>query len=322
MSNFRTNNDLPYSLERDWQPHRRQSDLWVVQGVIHESRIKQAVYSFRLTVNRVAAGLESFCAVNVSVSDLLHDRSYGDRWSIHHLNAEKEGLSIDHNSLLFQDSAQLLLEEDALAMRLQGEEFSLELCLTRNQELCRQALPLAENNAPRALNHLLLPRLVCRGRLGLGDYSARVEGSGSVERIWGKYPLRRTNCHWERFYLFFDHGDEMTLTSYPRADFRTGLCLMRGREPFALKDYELEALDFQAEGEWQFAAGWRLTIPQYSKTSYYLLPLLTQPLQLPVASAPLGVFDKDSNRLGYAIAELMPGAYADKDKMGLSIFFE
>lgn len=311
-------------LDTEWQPHHGSSDVWQTQGVLRDEA--GVGYGFRMSVHRVRAGLESFCVINSALHHFASGKTSAGRWSIHHLDGEKDNLFIDADSIIFSDSAHLMLEKDALALRLRGAGFGLDLRMARTLpevwfgEDGRMPLPTLGRRL-KSLYNCALPGLSCVGRVYLADGSSnRVRGTASCERLWGAVPLRLAKTHWERFYLFLDYGDEISLTTFPYAGQYAALCMPRGVPPFALYDYLLEAVDFLEIDEWRFASAWRLSLPQYSHTTYYLSPLSEQ-FRLPAAHPVLGVYDADGMRLGYAFSELLPGARNEIDRIGLAMFF-
>lgn len=325
MQKYLINQHRVLQFDHEWLPHRQNCDTWRTQGIFHDEQ--ENTYGFRLSVNRVQAGMESFCVVNLQYGKL--DAEQGmiqQRWCIHALEGDKEGLLIDEDSILFRDEAQLLLAKDAIAMRLRGDDYALDLRMGRERpevwfgEDGRIPFLLGPRRTRRGYL-CTLPMLSCVGRIYRSDgSSSRVNGTASFERLWGRYPLRMSKAHWERFYLFMDNGDELSITAYPYGKLSTALCMPKNVLPFVFFDYQMEAASFLELEDWRFASAWRLDMPQYSQQVFYLSPIVPY-FRLPAAQPILGVFDHNGNRLGYAFSELLPGARNEVDHVGLALFF-
>ena len=318
------------SFNEEWDRHRNVSDIWQVQGLIHEFGIDQALYSFRLSVTHVDAGLESFDMVSYALDDLLRLEQHSSTWNLHSLHADGGGeqLFVDHNSVICGDYAQMLLDKDAVALRLRGLDFGLDLRLDRTLDEVwhgRDGLVYLGNSRTLKRGKLfngVLPSMIAGGKLYMGGRSARVIGKAAFERLWGRFPLRRAKAHWERFYLFFDNGDELLLTDLPYSLYHSGLWLTRRGGARTIGEYALHAVDFLEIEDWRFACGWRLHIPEYSEQTLLLIPLDRAQYRLPVSRPVLGVFDGDGNMLGRGFGELMHGARNELDKINLSIYFD
>ena len=313
------------SFQEDWLPHRGISDIWQLSGIFQESKIPQAVYSFRFSLYRVAAGVESFDRVRILLDDLLHNRSYGDRWNLRSSKGEREELHIDENSILFGEHAQILLEGNVMALRLRGESFGLDLRLDCPEHEfwfgTDGRMPISTEGRQK-VHQCTLPGISAVGHLYLQNNSVRVEGKAVFERFFGKQPLRQAKYHWERFYLFMDNGDEIALTTFPYGGFHTGMWFPQAQEATLLSEYALDAIDYTEVDEWRFASSWKLQIPSISPTQVFLLPLYEKQFHLPISHPVLGIYDQEGRQLGLGLAELLPGARNQLSRIGLSIFFD
>jgi|GEM_PF-4841403 len=310
------------SFEQEWRPHHNCNDLWVSQGIFHEALLPESVYSYRASVQRSQAGGKGFCSVDFSLGDLLHAKSFEYHCLIREEKGGKELLYLDGDSLLFQDALQVLYERDALALRLRDAAFGLDLRLDRATEPYWYGGdgPLKLRSGSKALFGCALPFMKSVGRLYFSDYSMRVQGSSAFERLWGRFPWQQAAMHWERFYLFFNSGDQMMISEFPYGKLGMAWCLPENKQAFALKDYTMTAVDFLEIDEWRFASGWRLETPEYRSIPCYLIPLISEQFRLPVSRPTLGIFDKEGNRLGYALAELLPGARNELKRVPLGIY--
>lgn len=300
------------SFNEEWLTHHKVSDMWRAQGLIHELRLDQAIYGFSVSVSRLALGLKYYVLVSFSLDDMLNHRRYAQ------LQAGEEGkeaapLLVDEDSLLWGDQAQILLDGDALALRLRAEDFSLELRLDRTLDEVWHGkdglLRLGNRRLNRGkLYNAVLPSLVAGGKLQLADRSLRVVGRAGFDRLWGELPLNRGKCHWERMYLFFNNGDELLLTDLPLAVYHTGMWLNKRSGGRSFGEYALQALDHQEVDGWRFGSGWKLHIPEYSSEAYLLIPLDKEQYSLPLSQPVLGIFDEQGELRGYGFCALMPGA--------------
>lgn len=314
--------------DADWRPHRKCSDFWLAQGLVHESGIPEAAYAFHLSLMRINAGLESFLRVDISLSDLLHGKLYASRLCLPYITKiERFDCYIDEESIICGQQAQVMLAPDGLALRLRGEDFGVDLRLDRMMPEIRLGSPgeifLTKNRHPHyVLRGGALPHLKAGGCIYTPQGRLRVEGTAGFEHYWGQYPLKRAAVHSEHFYLFFERGDQIMINEFPYGGHRFGHCFPLKHKPFAFDQFEVEAVEYTEVDDWRFSAGWRLRLPQYSQTAYYLAPLIPEAFRLPVCCPVAGVFDKDGNRLGYAVGQLMPGARNEVDKIPFGLFME
>ena len=318
------------NFNQEWPRHRNVSDLWQVQGLIHELGIEQALYAFQLSVFHIDAGLESFDAVSCSLDDLLKLEHHGGAWNLHSLHGEQSGekLYVDDNSIIFGEYAQMLLDGDAVALRLRGLDFGLDLRL----DMARGEVWHGRDGLLRFAHSGLfkrgmlfegvLPSMIAGGKLYMGGNTTRMIGKAGFERLWGRFPLRRARAHWERFYLFFDNGDELLLTDFPNAIYHSGMWLTRRDGAKRLGEYALQAVDFLELDDWRFACGWRLHIPEYSERTLLLIPVDCSHYSLPVSRPVLAICDEQGRMLGRGFGELMHGARNELDKINLSIYFD
>ena len=134
----------------EWQPHQNVSDMWHVQGLVHELRLDQALYGFSLSVSRLAVGLENYTLVSCALEDLLNHTHHAAGQVI---GPKGEGprLQADADSLIWGEQAQMLLDGDAIALRLRGEDFGLDLRLDRTLPEVWQGRPAALPPSPSGL---------------------------------------------------------------------------------------------------------------------------------------------------------------------------
>ncbi|MBR5430722.1 MAG: hypothetical protein IK116_09400 [Firmicutes bacterium] len=307
------------SFNEEWPPHPNVTDMWHVQGMIHELRLDQALYGFSVSLSRLTAGLEQYTLISFGVEDVLNRAHYGAERVIGPKDEEAAPLLSDEDSLIWGDGAQLLLERDAVAVRLRGDGFGLDLRLDRTlPEVWHGKDGLLRFNHRRPVGkmfNVVLPSLVAGGRLTLNDRSLRVIGRAGFDRLWGNFPLKRALGHWERMYLFFNNGDELLLTDFPHAIYHTGLWLNKRSSNKALGEYVLQAVDQLELNGWRFACGWKLHIPEYSSDAFLLIPQDKDDYRTPVARPLLGIFDEQGSVRGYAFCGLLPGARSEAKRI-------
>ena len=307
------------TFDDEWQPHRNVSDMWHVQGLVHELGLDQALYGFSLSVSRLAAALEEYTLIRCSLIDLLKR----DHYTVGRLIGPKdegEGLLADADSLILGEQAQLLLDGDAIAVSMRGEDFGLDLRLDRTAAEVwhgKDGLLRFHHRRPFSgrMYNVVLPSLVAAGKLQLPDRTVSVVGRAGFDRLWGKLPLKRAAAHWERMYLFFDNGDELLLTDFPRAIYHTGLWLNKRGGNKALGEYALQAVDYQEVDGWRFAGGWKLHVPEYNSEAFLLIPLDKDDYVLPVSRPVLGVYDEQGGIKGYGFSGLMPAARGELKRL-------
>ena len=296
----------------EWRPHQNVTDMWHVQGLVHEVRLDQALYGFSLSVSRLMVGLDRYTLVSCALEDLLNRTHYAAGQVI---GPKDEGprLQADADSLIWGEQAQMLLDGDAIALRLRGDDFGLDLRLDRTLAEVwhgKDGLLRFSHRRPAGgrMYNVVLPYMIAGGRLELNGRSMRVVGRAGFDRLWGNYPLRRAASHWERMYLFFNNGDELLLTDFPRAIYHTGLWLNKRSRNKALGEYALQAVDFQEVDGWRFASGWKLHVPEYSSEAFLLIAQDKEDYRLPVSRPMLGIYDEQGGVRGYGFCGLLPAA--------------
>ena len=297
----------------EWAPHHNVSDMWHVQGLVHELRLDQAVYGFSLSVSRLAVGLDHYVLIECALEDMLNRAHYRTGGLITPKDDKAVPLLTDADCLIWGEQAQMLLDGDALALRLRGEGFGLDLRLDRTLPEVwygRDGLLRFHHRRPAngRMYNAVLPALVAGGRMTLADRSVRVVGRAAFDRLWGNYPLKRAASHWERMYLFFNNGDELLLTDFPLAVYHTGVWLNKRSSTKSLGEYALQAVDHLEVDGWRFACGWKLHIPEYTSRSFLLIPQDKDEYRLPVSRPVLGIYDEEGSLHGYGFCGLMPAA--------------
>ncbi|MBQ1502227.1 MAG: hypothetical protein IIZ45_06415 [Firmicutes bacterium] len=325
-------NNLPYNRSdhgdfmENWLPHRDASDIWKIQGIFHESLVPEAVYSYRLSIYKVDYPLDSFYAVQYSLGDALKARSYSERIIVPRRPGKKAHIDFDFESMFCGDHAQILDTEKALVLRLRGNEFGIDLRIDKGSDSFwlgegeRVQMKVNQKLSRKGMFMGVMPQMHTFGRLMLEGMDMRVEGVSSIERTWGKMPLRSAKYHWENFYLFFDDGTEASLMTMPLISRKESLYIKEDGEPASVGDFVLEPVEFLEIDEWRFSSLWQLDMPSVGKGPFYLIPMIKNQFALPICRLLVGIYDKDGNRYGLGHAELMPGARNELDKIGLHMF--
>ena len=298
---------------REWGQHRNVSDMWHVQGLVHELRLEEAVYGFSVSISRLEVGLNYYTLIRCDLEDMLNRTHYFLERVLDAKSEDEPGLLVDDDSILCGDEVQMLLDGDAIALRLRGEDFGLDLRLDRTLGEVWYGKDGLLRLTNRGLNrgklyNVVLPSLVAGGKLMLNDRTMRVVGRSGFDRLWGSFPLSIARCHWERMYLFYNNGDELLLTDFPLAIYHTGLWLNKRSSSRSLGEYALQAVDYHEVDGWRFGCGWQLHIPEYSSEAFLLIPLDKDEYSLPVPRPILGIYDHNGGLRGYGFSGLMPGA--------------
>ena len=313
------------SLMDEWLPHREASDIWQFYGLIHEMDSPQSIYSFCLSIYRVHNLLEPFYSIYYSLTEVLKTTDYTERIVIPIKPGKRPQLSFDEESFLFGDVAQVLDTEHAVVLKSRGGEFSLELRMDKNCPPAwygnnGQVALSSRKKDPRNIWGCAWPQMQTFGRINVGDRDFRVQGIAAIERLWGKLPLKAARSHWEKFYLFFDDGDEMSLINIPLADHNDGLYLHHNLPPMRISEFSIEPLEYIEIDEWRFSSRWELNAKSINRGPFYLIPLIKTQFALPVCRPLVGIFDQEGKKYGYGYAELQPGARNELDTISLSFF--
>ena len=321
-------NHLPYNrldhgdFMENWQPHQGASDIWKIQGIIRESLIPDAVYSYRLSVYKIAYPMESFYAIQYTLGDILRASGYSERIIVPQVIKKNKFVDFDSESLFCGDSVQILDTEKALVVRLRGNEFGMDLRLDKDLDPVwfgeGGKLQLSGGkHSPFSMFVGVMPRMDTFGRLLLQGQDMRVEGVSSIEHSWGSIPVKRAKLHWEKFYLFFDDGDEVSIVDMPLISKKEGTYVDPAGTAVELNDFVFEPIEFMEIDEWRFSSKWQLDIPQLDKGPFYLMPLIPNQFSLPICRPLVGIYDKEGKCYGYGHGELMPGARNELSRIGL-----
>lgn len=312
------------SFMENWLPHQDAADIWLVQGKLHEPTLPQAIYSFRLSIYKINYPFESFFTIQYSLGDALKDKDYNERVIIPILRGKKARLSFDADSIFLGENAQLLDTKYAYVLRLRGSDFGLDLRLDKDDPLVwygdKGKVQLTKvKRESKSIFGCVRPNMDTFGRLFLEGKDFRVEGISSFERLWGKFPVKQAQLHWEKFYLFFNNRDEVMLMNFPLSGYIDGMFIPQKRKSIRLHNFFLEPVDYLELDEWRFSSLWRLDIPQIGKGPYYLISIIKSQFSLPICRPFIGIFDKTGKNYGYGHAELMPGARNELDRISLSV---
>ena len=322
---------LPYNktehggFMENWLPHRDVLDIWKIQGIINESIISKATYSYSLTIYKVEYPLESFFAVQYSLGDILKATGFSERVIIPIIPGKKPQIDFDNESMFCGEHAQVLDTEKAIVLRLRGNGFGLDMRLDKFND----PIWLGEDGrfavrdskvASKSLYMGTMPAMRSFGRLYLDGQDLRVQGVSSIERCWGKVPVRDARIHWEKFYLFFNNNDEISLISMPLLQKQKGLYIPDQGETVAMDSFMIEPVEYLEIDEWRFSSLWRLRLPEIKQEPLYLIPMIKSQFVLPICRPVVGIFDRLGHNFGFGHVELMPGARNELDKIGLRLY--
>ena len=326
QKNIQYNNQSHSELFMDeWLPHREASDIWQIEGILNEPDSSQPLYSFNLSISKVNYPFESFYAIHYSLGEIFNAQDHSEDIVIPIRAGRKTQLTFDEDSCFCGDIAQILDTEKAVVLRLRGKDFSLELRMNKDYPLVwygqdgKVSLSRVPKNT-RSMFSCIIPRMCTYGRLNIGDRDFRVQGIAAFERSWGKMPLKLASTHWEKFYLFFDDMDEMSLINIPLADHMDGVFMHHNLPSMPISEFDLQPTEYLEIDEWRFSSKWQLNIPAINRGPYYLIPLIKSQFTLPVCRPFIGIYDSDGKRYGYGHAELQPGARNELDTISLSLF--
>ncbi|MBQ6808609.1 MAG: hypothetical protein IJP07_05575 [Firmicutes bacterium] len=297
----------------EWLPHRNCNEFWSFYSILTDPAFGGSVYSLRLEIRNLLGPLESLAEVFFSLEDMTRATSYTRRYLLPHLvRSKQKELLFDHNSFFCQERIQILLENKNLALRIREDELSLDLSVEMPDSVCwaDQDGGLQILSGPRPFSTLMggwMPFLNCFAKLTRKDEeSLRLPGKAAFERMWGCFPIQNAKAHWEKFYFILNDGTELALLDFPYGNSSHGFLLKPGKALSAFSGQKLTAVDTLEIEDWRFGSGWQLEIPELP--TLYLVALQKDQFVLPVPRPVLGVYDEAGKHLGYAFAELMPGA--------------
>ena len=296
----------------EWQPHRNCNECWSFYGLLPDMQPGGSLYGFSLVIRHFQSRLDAFSEVLFAFSDITRSTSWERHYLLPHvLRSRQKELIFDQDSFFCQEKIQLLLENNCLALRIQDEELSFDLCAefsTPTQWSGDSGIRILPG--PKLISTLQCgwtPFMKCFAKIQpAGRPMLRLEGHAAFERMWGCYPIYSAKTHWEKFYFFMDDGTEMVLLDFPYAQSSKGFILRPGQGIEEMQDYSLTALDSLEIEEWRFGSGWRLDMAD--KQPLYLIALQKDQFKLPIPRTVLGVYDQNSKQMGVCFCELMPGA--------------
>ena len=296
----------------EWRPHRNCNECWSFYGLLPDTQPGGSLYGFSLTIRHFQARFDAFSEVLFAFSDITRSTFWERHYLLPHVvRSKQKELIFDQNSFFCKEKIQMLVENNYLALRIQEEELSFDLCAEATTliqwfgDSDIRILPGSKH--PVALQGGWTPFMKCFAKIQpAGRSMLRLEGHAAFERMWGCYPINSAKTHWEKFYLFLDDGREMALLDFPYAQNSKGFIMHPGQEIKEMQDYSLTALDNLEIDEWRFGSSWRLDMAD--QQPLYLIALRKDHFKLPITRTVLGVYDQNSKQLGVCFCELMPGA--------------
>lgn len=314
------------SFREEWLPHRDSNEFWSFYAVLMEQQGEGgSLYGLNLSIRHLQSPFDAFTEVFLSFSDLTKGGTFQKQYLLPHLHRGKQEECIfDENSFFCGEKIQLLWEKHCLALRIQEEGFSLDLCAEQGMETQWAGgggLTLLPGPKFSSTLHCgCMPGMKCFAKLMQGEDGdpLRLDGKASFERMWGVYPVYSAKAHWEKFHLFLDDGRELVILDLPygRTSWAFLLDEQLGLQPISA--HTLIAMDALEVDEWRFGSGWRLELPE--EAPMCLVVLEKEQSLMPTPRLNLGAYDEQNNQLGVGFGELMPGARNELSTVSLRTY--
>ena len=309
------------TFEEEWLPHKRAYDCWRCSGYLHDFYNSSKLYAYHLHLHKLSKLSKVYYQLFITCTNISDGKHY-QRHFIIDQNIKK--IDIDADSIFCGEEVQLLMEKEAMALRVSDSEFGLELCLLKNKgafwqgELGRIS-PESNNNgnSHEQLFDYFYPQMTTYGRIRCGEESARVKGKSVFERTWGNIVLKRKQRHWESIHLMLNNNEELNIVSFPHSN--TNYCAFVSKDnALVFPDAQVTATEcFDCE-KYLFAKSWQV---QCNDDVYLLQPLSSKNSNLPFHDMVMGIFDSNGDTRGYALSSSWVGARANEPGMiDLSLF--
>ena len=317
------------ALAEEWPLHRECNDSWCIQGLIHDVALEASVYAFSAKIDLLRYGIDAMGTVSYDIVNIPQLESTTQYACIPHVfRWQQHRLSVDEESLLFEEGVQMLLSGDSLALRMQTDQVKLDLCLDYAEQAemmdqGKQGMLLGRSTLlkhPYFLRLLHMPRMKCYGRLLDHDLDIRVEGRATFQRLWGDYAYLNAQCQGEQFTLLMYNGDELIVAAYPISGYTYGGVWSPEKKLTVLHQVTLSPMEYIEIDEWRFAKGWKIELSEYSDEPMFLIPLIDKQYTLPAPQPIASVLNSKGERLGAAFCQLSPGARNELKRIPLKTY--
>ncbi len=311
-------------LEEAWLPHHQLHDLWQFQGILRDIACPEHHYAWRCGLNKYPAGWYSLF---VAMFDIGANIYYSQRTVFHAVLAPVKSsvVSIDEESIFIGKQLQLLDSPHALALVMQNDDLHASLCLVkqRSQETYGQNGQIWRKEGgsdQQALTTMAFPQTATSCKLQLSKQQLKLAGRSVVERAFGSYNFRQTDCQWERFYFFFNNGSEAVIWNFPHSHRSQGIFFPLSQNKRSLEGMQMQVMDICSWKDWKFSCKWNVSLPQVLCEDFYLIPLGEPSFAAPCTWLVTGIFSHSGEKLGYCLAELWIGAQSEKERIPWSLF--
>ncbi|GEM_PF-3305591 len=308
------------TFEEEWLPHKRVYDCWRCSGFLHDFYNSSMIYAYHIHLHKLNQLGKEYYMLFIACTDVNDGKHYSRNFII---EENKKSVDIDADSIFCGEALQILMEKEAMALRINDSQFGFDLCLLKNKgafwqgELGKMYPETNNQKCSEQLFGYFYPQMTTYGRIRLGEKSIRVKGKSLFERVWGNVALKRKQRHWESIHLMLGSNEELNIINFPHSN--TNYCALVNKENgLSFPDTRISTLEcFDCEG-YSFAKSWQV---QYNNNIYDLKPLSKESSSLPFHDMVLVVLDNNVDTKGYALASSWVGARAkEPGNIDLSLF--
>ncbi len=295
------------TFEEEWLPHKRVYDCWRCSGFLHDFYNSGNLFAYHINLHKLVRLSNEYYMLFIECEDINEGKNYQRQFI---LEQNKNNVDIDADSIFCGEIAQLLVEKEAMALRVFDTQFSFEICLLKNKgAFWRGESGLVHpevNNNKEQLFSYFYPQMTTYGRINLGGKSVRVKGKSLFERVWGNIALKKIQRHWETIHLLLNNNEELNIINFPHCKINNS-ALINNNDALSFPDTDISPLEcFDCEG-YNFVKSWQV---KYNGNIFALQPLTKESSNLPFNDMALQVQDEYGNIKGYALSCSWVGARA------------
>ena len=205
------------SLAEEWLPHYDTQELWQARGFLHNAYDIKQLYAYLFSLSRT---IDEYYELQMRFYDFSSQEHLAFRRVIPQQKAMQGKMEIDEDCILFGSDAHILNEKRAMALKMQQDDFSLDLCLLKKKGVLwlgsgERLTVMDEDGDAHPLYCATCPNMGTYGLLNWRGQEIKIKGRSSFDRIWGYLSLYHSPNHWQRLRLFFFDGEEVVLIHFP-----------------------------------------------------------------------------------------------------------
>ena len=290
----------------EWRPRARGVQWWCAEGVLHSDH--GLTYAFQCTLLTANARLLHPTALQLSLTDW----QTGQHFDFQQSSPLGFGVELGESRLRFGERAEVLKTTEGLQLRLFHSAFSLTLSLGYGQGGYRRREPDEGAAAPTGEQEpspyaFAYPTMPAGGYLTVAEETMPVTGS-----VWffgrnAPFAALRPQAHWERFHLWFDDGDRLSLTVMPRLGVTDGMWLPSCQSPAPLTDVSVRPLRTAEAAGLAWSCAWEAAIPGVKAGCYGITPLFNGHLRFGCFEQLCAVTDPQGYQVGLCFTQALFG---------------